>query len=34
MNSIDGHQRIDEGVTGGNCKMNHLIFADELVLHA
>jgi len=34
MNWTDGHKRIDKGVTGGNDKMNHLLFADELVLHA
>ena len=31
---IDSHRNIDEGVTVGNCRMNHLLFADELVLHA
>ena len=34
MNWIDSHKRIDEGVTVGNCKMNRLLFAHELVLHA
>jgi len=34
MNWIDSRKRIDKGVTGGNCKMNRLLFADELVLHA
>jgi len=24
----------DEGVTVGNCRMNHLLLADDLVLHA
>jgi len=34
MNWIDSHRRVDKGVTVGNCRMNRLIFADELVLHA
>jgi len=34
MNWIDSHKRIDEGVTVGDCKMNRLLFAHELVLHA
>ena len=34
MNWIDSHRRVDEGVTFGNCRMNRLLFADELVLHA
>jgi len=34
MNWIASHRRVDEGVTIGNCRMNHLLFADELVLHA
>jgi len=34
MNWIDSHRPADEGVTGGNCRMNHLLFADELVLYA
>jgi len=33
MNWIYSHKRIDEGVTAGNCKINHLLFAHELVLH-
>jgi len=33
MNWIDGHRRVDEGVTVGKCRMNSLLFADELVLH-
>jgi len=33
MKWIDSHRRVDKGVTVGNCKMNHLLFADELVLH-
>jgi len=32
-NLIDSHRRV-EGVTFGNCKMNRLLFAVELVLHA
>jgi len=31
MNWIDSHRRVDEGVTVGNCRMNRLLFADELV---
>ena len=34
MNWIDSHRRVDEGVNFGNCRMNSLLFADELVLHA
>ena len=30
----DSHRRVDMGVTVGNCRVNHLLFADELVLHA
>jgi len=33
MNLVDSHRRIDEGVTVGNCRMNRLLSADELVLH-
>ena len=29
----DSHRRVDKGVTVGNCKMNRLLFVDELVLH-
>jgi len=29
----DSHRRVDEGVTGGNCRMSRLRFAGELVLH-
>jgi len=28
------HSRVDEGVTVGSCRINHLLFADELVLLA
>jgi len=31
---IDSHRRVDEGVTAGNYRMNRLLFADDLVLHA
>jgi len=34
MKWIDSHRCVDEGVTVGNCRMNRLFFADELVLHA
>jgi len=34
MNLIDSHRRVDEGATVANCRMNRLLFADELVLHA
>jgi len=34
MNWIDCHRNIDEGVTVGNCRMNRLLFADELTLNA
>jgi len=34
MNWIGSHKRIDEDVAVGNCRMNRLRFADELVLHA
>jgi len=31
MNWIDSRRSIDEDVTVGNCRMNSLFFADELV---
>ena len=31
---INSHRRVDEGVTVENWRMNCLLFADELVLHA
>jgi len=31
---IDGHRRVDEGVTVGNCRTYHLLFANDLVLLA
>ena len=34
MNWIASHRRVDEVVTFGSCKINNLLFADELVLHA
>ena len=33
INWIDNHKRVDKGVTIGNCRMNRLLFAEELVLH-
>jgi len=30
MNWIDSHRSVDEGVTVGNCRMNRLLFVDEL----
>jgi len=32
MNWIDSHSRVDEDVTGGSCRINRLLFADNLVL--
>ena len=34
MNWTDRHRHVNKGVTVGNCRMNRLLFADELVLHA
>ena len=34
MNWIESHRRVDQGVAIGDCRMNRLLFADELVLHA
>ena len=34
INLINSHGRVDEGVNIGNCRMNRLLFADKLVLHA
>ena len=31
---IDSHRRFHKGVTVGNCRMNRLLFPDEMVLHA
>ena len=31
---IDSHSRVDEGVTVGSCRINRLLFADDLVLLA
>ena len=31
---IDSHRLVDMSVTIVNCRMNHLLFAEELVLHA
>jgi len=31
MNRIDIHRCVDEGVTVGKCRMNRLLFADELI---
>jgi len=33
MNWIDSHTSVDKGGIVGNCRMNHFLFADELVLH-
>jgi len=30
----DNHRRLHKGVTVGNYRMNRLLFADELALHA
>jgi len=32
MNWIDRHNRVDGGVTAGSCKINRLLFEDDLVL--
>ena len=32
MNWIDSHNRVEEGVTGGSCSINRLLFIDDLVL--
>jgi len=34
MNCIDSHSRVEVGVTAGSCRINHLVFADDLVLLA
>ena len=34
MNWTDSHFRVDEGVKVGRCRVNHLVFADDLVLLA
>jgi len=34
MNWIDSHSQVDEGVTVGSYRINHLLFADDLVLLA
>ena len=34
MNWIDSYSRVDEGVTSVSCRINHLLFADDLVLLA
>jgi len=34
MNWTDSHSHVDEGVTVGSCKINHLLLADDLVLLA
>jgi len=34
MNWIESHRTIVEGVAVGSCRVNHLLFADELLLHA
>ena len=34
MNWINSHSRVDEGVTVGSCRINRVLFADDLVLLA
>jgi len=34
MNWIDSHRRVDKGVVVGSCRINCLLFADDLVLFA
>jgi len=34
MNWIESHSRVNEGVTVGSCRINRLLFADDLVLLA
>jgi len=34
MHWIDSHSRVDEGVTVGSCRINRLLFAEDLVLLA
>ena len=34
MNWTDSHRRVDKDVIVGNCRMNSLLFAYELLLHA
>jgi len=34
MNWIDSHRRVDEDAIVGDCRINRLLFADELVMHA
>jgi len=34
MNWTDSHRPVDKVVTVGNCRMNRLLFEDELGLHA
>jgi len=34
LNWIDSHSRVDEGVTFGSCRINRLLFTDDLVLLA
>jgi len=31
INSLDSNSRVDEGVTVGNCRINYLYFADDLI---
>jgi len=32
MNWIDSHSRVDEGVRAGSCRINRLLFAEDLAL--
>jgi len=34
MNWIDSHCQVNEGVTVGSCRINRLLFVDDLVLLA
>ena len=34
MNWIDSYSRVDKSVTAGSCRINRLLFADDLVLLA
>jgi len=34
MNWIDSHSRVDKGVTVGSCRIDCLLFVDNLVLFA
>jgi len=34
LHELDSHSRVDEGVTFGSCRINRLLFADDVVLLA